>query len=284
MRISPSVVSYRVQCLEEHLGCLLLTRTTRNMSLTDAGRHFYDSCVEILAAVEAAEKSVETEGARPRGVLKVAAPYLLGSQVVAPLIPRFRELHGETSVNLRLSDCLVNLVEESIDIAIRMSVMADSSFTLRKVAEVERILCAAPSYLSAAPPLDKPADLLNHSCLLLRFPGSEQFRWTLVDREETLTLPVAGHLDADNGEALTRWALGGSGIVMKPVFEVAPYLADGSLVQVLPQAPPLSVTLGILYPSRKLLPNRAKTFINMTTEALRRHINERLALVNRKAA
>ncbi|KAB7781845.1 Transcriptional regulator LysR family [Methylorubrum populi] len=282
MRISPSVVSYRVQCLEEHLGCLLLTRTTRNMSLTDAGRQFYDNCVDVLAAVEAAEKSVEAVGASPRGVLRVAAPCLLGSRVVAPLIPQFRERHSETSMNLRLSDSFVDLVQESIDIAVRMSVMADSSFTLRKVAEIQRVLCASPGYLDGAPPLEKAADLLNHSCLLLRFPGSEQFRWTLSDGDETVTLPVAGPLDADNGEVLTQWALDGFGIVMKPLFEVAPLLAERRLVQVLPEACPVPVTLGLLYPSRKLLPNRAKTFINMATEAIRKYVSQQLALLGRE--
>ncbi|MBB3904011.1 DNA-binding transcriptional LysR family regulator [Methylobacterium brachythecii] len=252
------------------------------MSLTDAGRQFYDHCVDVLASVEAAEKSVETAGASPRGVLKVAAPLLLGSQVVAPLIPRFRERHSETSVNLRLSDSFVDFVQESIDIGIRMSVMADSSFTLRKIAEIERVFCASPSYLSEAPPLERSADLLNHSCLLLRFPGSEQYRWTMTEQDETITLPVAGELDADNGEVLTKWALDGFGIAMKPLFEVAPYLADGRLVQVLPAVSPVSVTLGLLYPSRKLLPNRAKTFIGMATEEIRRHLGQQLALVGRQ--
>ncbi|MEE7493328.1 LysR family transcriptional regulator [Methylobacterium oryzae] len=284
MRLSASVVSYRVQSLEQHLGCLLLTRTTRRMNLTDAGRQFYESCVDVMAAVEAAEKSVETSGASPRGVLRVASPSLIGSRVVAPLIPRFRQRHSETTVHLRMSDRFVDLVEEAIDIAIRLSVMPDSSFTLRKIAHVERVLCAAPDYLAAGPLLEKPADLLHHSCLLLRFPGAEQFRWTLRSADETMTLPVSGPLDTDDGAVLTEWALAGQGIVVKPLFEVASHLASGRLVEILPGVQPESVTLGILYRSRKLLPNRAKTFISMATEEIRNYVEGELDLIGRRSS
>ncbi|SEH96546.1 transcriptional regulator, LysR family [Methylobacterium sp. 275MFSha3.1] len=283
LRLSPSVVSYRIQTLEEHLGCLLLTRTTRRMSLTEAGRIFYDRCLDITAAVEQAEKSVETAGAVPRGVLKVTAPLGLGRRVVAPLVPRFRDRHGETDVRLRLSEHLLDLVQEAVDVAIRLSQMRDSTFTLRKVAEIERVLCAAPAYLAEHPAPAEPADLLQHDCLLLRYPGAEQFRWTLVDGQETVTLPVSGHIDADDGDTLTAWTLAGEGIVLKPLFEVAAHLAEGRLVPVLEHTPPTSVTLGLLYPSRKMLSARTKTFVDMTHEALRQHVSEQLALVGGRA-
>jgi DNA-binding transcriptional LysR family regulator len=282
LRLSPSVISYRIHTLEQHLGCLLLTRTTRRMSLTEAGRIFYERCLDITAAVEQAEKSVETAGAAPRGVLKVTAPLGLGRRVVAPLVPRFRARHGEADVRLRLSEHLLDLVQEAVDVAIRLSQMRDSTFTLRKVAEIERVLCAAPAYLERNPAPAEPADLMKHDCLLLRFPGSEQFRWTLVDGEETVTLPIAGHIDADEGDTLTEWALAGEGIVMKPLFEVAHHIAEGRLVPVLPQTPPTRVTLGLLYPSRKMLPARTKTFVEMAHEALRAHVVEQLALVGQR--
>lgn len=281
LRLSPSVISYRIQNLEKHLGCLLLTRTTRRMSLTEAGRIFYDRCLDITAAVERAEKCVEAAGATPRGTLKVTAPLGLGRRVIAPLIPRFRERHQEADVHLRLSDHLLDLVQEAVDVAVRLSQMRDSSFTLRKVAGVERVLCAAPSYLERSPPLDEPADLLRHDCLLLRFPGSEQFRWTLTDRGKTLTLPVSGHIDVDDGETLTNWALAGEGIALKPLFEVASHIASGQLVTVLPKTPPLSATLGILYPSRKMLSARGKMFVDMAYAVMRDHVAAQLALVGK---
>ncbi len=124
---------------------------------------------------------------------------------------------------------------------------------------------------------------MEHDCLLLRFPGSEQFRWTLTAGEETVTLPVSGHIDADDGDTLTEWALAGEGIVLKPLFEVAGAIAEGRLVPLLQGTPPTSATLGLLYPSRKMLSARTKTFVDMAHEALRAHVAEQLALVGKRA-
>lgn len=280
LRLSPSVVSYRIQLLEDTLGARLLTRTTRNMRLTEAGEVFLEHCREIVEAVERAETSVaEATGASPHGVLRVTAPLGLGRRVLAPMVARYREAQPHTEVRLRLSDHILDIVREGVDLAIRIARMEDSSFTLRKIAEVERVLCAAPAYLARRGAPESPRDLSSHDCLLLRFPGSQQFRWTLEYRGEATAAPVQGPVDADDGDVLTQWALDGLGIVLKPVFEVAPYLTDGRLVEVLPDARPQPVTLGILYPTRRMLPPRTKTFIEMAVEELRRHLSAQAALL-----
>jgi DNA-binding transcriptional LysR family regulator len=280
LRLSPSVVSYRIQLLEDHLNSRLLTRTTRSMSLTEAGRLFFDHCLEVVEAVERAEASVALDGgASPRGNLHVTTPLGLGRRVIAPMLARYRTLQPQTQVRLRLSDHLLDLVEEGVDVAIRIARMEDSSFTLRKIADVRRLLCASPAYLAnrGAPLI--PQDLTGHDCLLLRFPGSQQFRWTLDFRGEAVTIPVAGPLDADDGDVLTQWALDGLGIILKPLFEVAPLLAEGRLVEVLPDAPPLPVTLGVLYPTRRMLPPRTKSFIDLSVDEMRRHLTNQLAIL-----
>ncbi len=280
MRLSPSVVSYRIQILEDHLNCRLLTRTTRSMHLTEAGRVFFDHCVDVVAAVERAEASVAADGAAaPRGALQVTTPLGLGRRVIAPMLARYRELQPRTDVRLRLSDHLLDLVQEGVDVAIRLARMEDSSFTLRKIADVRRLLCASPAYLARRDAPVIPQDLAEHDCLLLRFPGSQQFRWTLDFRGEAVTVPITGPLDADDGDVLTQWALDGLGIVLKPLFEVAPLIADGRLVEVLPEAPPLPVTLGILYPTRRMLPPRTKSFIDLSVEEMRRHLTSQLAFL-----
>jgi DNA-binding transcriptional LysR family regulator len=173
LRLSPSVVSYRIQLLEDHLNCRLLTRTTRSMSLTDAGRVFFERCVEVVEAVERAEASVAQSGsANPPGTLRVTAPLGLGRRVIAPMLAHYRAVQPQTDLRLRLSDHLLDLVQEGVDIAVRMARLEDSSFTLRKIAEVRRILCAAPAYLEARGRPETPQDLAKHDCLLLRFPGS----------------------------------------------------------------------------------------------------------------
>ena len=283
LRLSPSVVSYRIQLLEETLGSRLLTRTTRSMHLTESGRVFFDHCREIIEAVERAEASVSLSGAgAPRGNLRVTAPLGLGRRVIAPMLMRYRVAQPQTDVRLRLSDHLLDLVQEGVDLAIRLARMEDSSFTLRKIADLKRVLCAAPAYLAKRGAPQTPQDLASHDCLLLRFPGSQQFRWLLDYRGEAINVPVAGPLDVDDGDVLTQWALDGLGIVLKPVYEITQPLADGRLVEVLPDAPPKPVTLGILYPSRKMLPPRTKAFIDLASEALKKHVAGQLALLEAK--
>ena len=279
LRLSPSGVSYRIQLLEDTLGARLLTRPTRNMRLTEAGEVFLEHCKEIVEAVERAEASVaESTGASPKGVLRVTTPLGLGRRVIAPMVARYREAQPQTDVRLRLSDHILDIVSEGVDLAVRLARMEDSSFTLRKVAEVERVLCASPAYLEQRGAPKSPNDLSRHDCLLLRFPGSQQFRWTLDFQGESISAPIEGPVDADDGDVLTQWALDGLGIVLKPVYEVADHLSQGRLVEVLPEARPQSVTLGILYPTRKMLPPRTKAFIEMAVEELRRHLAARLVM------
>jgi DNA-binding transcriptional LysR family regulator len=280
LRLSPSVVSYRIQLLEETLGARLLTRTTRNMRLTEAGEVFLEHCREIVDAVERAETSVaERVGASPKGVLRVTAPLGLGRRAVAAMVVRYRSLQPHTEVRLRLSDHILDIVHEGVDLAIRLARMEDSSFTLRKIAEIERVLCASPAYIERRGAPAHPRDLSRHDCLLLRFPGSQQYRWTVDYRGESIAAPIEGPVDADDGDVLTQWALEGLGIVLKPVFEVADYLADGRLVEVLPAAKPQPVTLGVIYPTRRLLPPRTKSFIDLAVDELRRHVAHELQKV-----
>ncbi|MBR0795294.1 LysR family transcriptional regulator [Bradyrhizobium jicamae] len=282
LRMSPSVISYRIQALETHLNCRLVSRTTRRMNLTEAGRVFYERCLDIVESVERAEVSVTEAGATPRGTLKVTAPLGLGRRVISALAARYREEHTETDIHLRLSDHLLDLVQESVDVAIRLAQLRDSTFTLRKIADIERVLCASPAYLEQHGTPQTASELLRHSCLLLRFPGSQQFRWTLMVDHEFNTLPVSGRLDADDCDVLIEWALAGQGIVMMPLFEVAGHIASGRLVPVLPDAPPQPVTLGVLYPTRKMLPLRVKAFVDMSVEGIRRHVSKELAIVGKK--
>lgn len=276
LRMSAAVVSYRMKVLEDHLGCRLFTRTTRRMSPTEAGRIFYERCLDVAEAVERAEASVADAGASPRGALKVTAPLGLGRRVVAPMVADFRTRYPETQVWLRLSDHLLDLVQESVDVAIRMSQLQDSTMTLRKIADVERVLCAAPRYIERHGAPRTPTDLLQHVCLLLRFPGSQQFRWTLSAKKKSVTLPVSGPIDADDGDVLTEWALSGQGIALKPIFEVAEHLAAGRLVPVLRDYRPQPVTLAVLYPSRRMIPRRVKSFVEMSVEQLRQHVKGQL--------
>jgi len=258
LRLSPAVVSHRLQQLESHLGVRLLHRTTRTLQLTEPGTAFYEACQGVLRAVEQAEGVALEAGGIPVGNIRVSAPLGLGRRMLAPLLPRFCARHDRLSVRLRLSDHLLDLVREAVDLSVRLAVLEDSSLIARKIADYPRILCAAPSYLQKRGIPREPDDLFRHDCLLLRFPGSQQYRWTLQTPSGPVTLHLRGRLDADDGDVLTAWALEGSGITLKPVFEVAAHLRSGALRPVLLDTPPLPVTLAVVYPHRRLLPSKVR--------------------------
>ena len=280
LRLSAALVSHRIQVLERHLGCRLFNRTTRRMQLTEQGRTFYERCLEIREAVERAEASIAEAGATPRGTLKVTAPLGLGRRLIAPLLPRHRRQHPELSVRLRLSDHLLDLLVEAVDVAVRMDAFADSSLMIRRIAELPRVLCASPDYLDRHGAPRSLADLAGHQCLMLRFPGSTQFRWPFPDRDgKPLLLAPSGGLDADDGDVLTDWALAGEGIVLKPVFEVAEHLSAGALVRVLAERPPLPTTLALLHPYGRMPPAKVRAFADLVTKEARAHVARQMALL-----
>lgn len=272
MRMSPAVVSYRIQSLEQHLGCRLFNRTTRKLSPTEQGRLFYESSLEIREAVERAEAGVGKGGAAPHGSLKVTAPLGLGRRVIAPLVPKFRAEHPEIDVRLRLSDYLVDLFTEAVDMAVRMAVLPDSTLIVRKIADVERAICASPDYLSRHGRPSSIGDLEKHQCLLLSFPGSQQLRWPLMRNGKMVSVPVKGNVDADDGDVLTKWAVAGEGLVLKPVFEVADHLKSGALVRVLPKRPPAPVTLAVLHAYKRMVPQKVKLFASLLVDDVRAYI------------
>mgnify|MGYP000218172740 FL=1 len=276
LRLSPAVVSHRIQALESHLGVRLLNRTTRRVQPTEQGLAFYTACQEVLASVERAENVVAGVGGTPQGSLRVTAPLGFARRILAPLVPEFQALHPKVTLQLRCSEHLIDLLTESVDVAVRMAILSDSSLISRKIVDCERLLCAAPSYLCEKGKPETPEDLLDHNCLLLRFPGSQQFRWTLQTPDGPKTYSVQGRFDADDGDALTDWAVAGQGIVLKPLWEVADQLRDGSLLPVLLDYPPEPVSLSVLYPHRRLLPARVKAFSDFAVTRFAEKIEGRL--------
>lgn len=262
LRLTPAAASHRIMQLETRIGARLLNRTTRSLQPTEEGRIFYEHALEIITAVERAESRMASVGGVLSGSLHVTAPLTFGRRILAPMMMQFNERYPNVQVRLRLSDHLIDLLAEAVDVAIRMSIPDDSSFIVRKLADCPRVLCASPKYLQRNGRPVEPEHLLDHNCLLLRFPGSKQFRWYLTGRADPISLAVHGNFDADDGDVLTEWALQGIGIVMKPYWEVADYLASGTLELVLPKYPPTPVNLVMLYPHRQLISAKIKTFVD----------------------
>lgn len=276
LRVSPAVASHRLKELENYVGVRLFNRSTRRLRATEQGEIYYQGCLEVLSALEEAEAAVSALGGRPRGTLRVTAPLGLGRQLIAPAIPEFTALYPEIEVRLRLSDHLLDMMREGVDAAVRLAPLADSDLKMRKICDCRRILCAAPAYLEARGRPAEPQDLEDHTCLLLRFPGSTQFHWILATPQGAKKVPAAGPFDADDAAVLTDWGLAGRGIIMKPVFEVADHLRSGALVPILLDYPPESATLAFLYPHRRLLAPKVKVFADYMIEICRREITSAL--------
>lgn len=268
LRLSPAVITYRLQQLEQHLDVRLLNRTTRALQLTEAGSAFYEASLGVLRAVEAAEGIALDAGGIPAGHIRLSAPLGLGRYIATQLLPRFCSEHERLSVRLRLSDHLLDLHREAIDLSVRLAVLPDSNLIARKIADCPRLLCAAPSYLERHGEPRTAEDLFHHQCLLLRFSGSQQYRWTLQTPTGPATLHPSGRFDTDDGDVLTAWALDGLGIVLKPAFEIAQHLRSGALRPVLMDCRPSDVMLAVVYPHRQFLPAKTRILAEFLTKEL----------------
>ncbi|MEE4237198.1 MAG: LysR substrate-binding domain-containing protein [Anderseniella sp.] len=264
LRVSAAVASSRIGELEKHLGVRLFTRTTRSIQPTEQGRIFYDKAVAILDAVEEAEAAVHEITRKPRGSLFVAAPLGVGRRLIAPHIAAFQTEYPDIHIRLRLSDRKIDLMAEGLDLAFVLGNPPDSAHRIRVIDECPRVLCASPDYIARRGVPQRGFDLLNdrHECLLLRFPGSTEFRWTLETTDGRQSFAVSGSVSCDDGDVLTQWALDGRGIINKPVFDVADHLAAGRLVPVCPQSPPPRAQLAVLYPHKRNQDPKARLFID----------------------
>jgi DNA-binding transcriptional LysR family regulator len=275
LRLTPAVASNRIKELERRLGVRLFNRSTRKLTPTEAGRVFYDHARSVVEALADAEAAVAGFSGRPRGAIRVTAPLGVGRRIVAPLVPDFVDAYPEVEVRLRLSDRRVDILQDGLDVAFFVGEPQDSTLTLRKIADCARVLCAAPAYLARVGTPAAPGDLLDkrHNCLLLRYPRSLEYYWTLATPDGPLKLDVAGRYDADDGDVLTDWALAGRGIVNKPRFDVAGHLANGALVEVLPDTPPVASAFGCLYPHRRLQDPKVRLFTDFMAGRCRQIID-----------
>ncbi len=275
-RLTPAVASNRIKELENRLGVRLFNRTTRKLKPTEIGLFFYDRALKILDAVKDAEAGVAGFAENPRGALRATAPLGIGRRIIAPLVPLFNQSYPDIEVRLRLSDHRINFLEEGIDVAFALGSLQDSNMKLRKIMDCRRVLCATSSYLEQYGIPETPQDLLDgaHNCLLLRFPGSQEYYWTLETGEGVEKFNVSGKFDADDGDVLTEWALAGHGIANKPYFEVAGHMRAGRLVPVLENMPPPASPFACLYPHRRLLDPKVRLFIDFMIEHCRARLGE----------
>ncbi len=270
LRISPAVTSARISQLEDHLGVRLFQRTTRSLSPTEQGKAFYAGACAVLEAVEDAEANVATTTDSPKGSLFVSATLGVGRRLIAPQVPAFLEKYPDVTVRLRLTDRKVEITTEGLDLAFFLGQPEDSNLRMRKIADVERVLCAAPEYIAECGVPESGDDLIKdgHECLNLRFPGATEFQWKLMTNDGPKRFRVTGRYECDDGDVLTDWALAGRGVALKPVFEVADHLKAGRLVPVALKTPPVPIQMACLFTHRRGQDPKTRLFMEFMIEKI----------------
>lgn len=255
----PTVVRV-LASLEETLGVRLANRSTRRIALTDEGCRYLENCRDLLLAIEEAEASLRCEGKELRGQIVVTAPVLFGQLYVAPAITRFAQRYPKVRCVLSLSDHIRNLLEERIDIGVRIGVLEDSSLTARQVGKVRRMVVASPDYLRRAPLPTHPRHLLGASCIA--FSAAAQSWWSFDDQGRTISLAVQGNLEFSHAFCAVEACLAGAGFGMFFSYQVADHLKTGRLVPLLEnfELPPRPIS--IAYPHARLIPARTRALIN----------------------
>ena len=266
LRLSAAVVSNRIAKIEKKLGVRLFNRTTRRVNLTEEGEIYYQHCIRILHEIEEIESNIGSRSDGPRGAITVTAPAGFGRRHIAPFMPEFVERFPDIQARLHLTDRLTDVIQEGTDVAIRIADLRAYSFIMKKLAANSRAVVAAPSYLQRHGAPETPEDLLKHNCLLLRFPGSQQFQWTLHGPSGAETLGVSGNLDSDNGEVILEWCRRGAGLALKSMWEVGADIRDGRLQVVLPDWKPEGHAIYAIYPHSRLMPTRVRAFIDFLAE------------------
>ncbi len=257
LSVSPSAVSKSVQRLEQQLGIVLFTRTTRSLTLTPEGRDLHERALRLLHEAQEIEQAALAARAEPSGTLKVTAPLPIGTHLLCPALPRFRDRYPRLAVDLRLGDRKVDLIEDGIDVAIRVGELEDSGLLSRRLAP--HILCAfaSPEYLRRRGVPRRPDELVDHECINFRYQSSGQpshWQFRIGDSEAEMTPPAGITVDVGNGVVAVLAAGGGIGIV--PLYLAAPHVARGELVPVLSRFAVARSSISALWPeSRRANPN-----------------------------
>lgn len=267
--LTRSVVTRQIAALEDHLGVKLMTRTTRRLTLTSAGTDYLDKCRTILDLVESAETDVMEARLNPRGNLRVGLPLSFGLKRIAPLLPDFQKIYPEITLALDFTDRHINLIDEGIDLSIRITARLDPGDVVRKLGETRLLAIASPEYLARHGRPAHPSELSGHACLGYSDMANNRPLSFLVDgKMENFYLPL--RMQANNGDALALATAQGLGISVQPDFIVEDHLASGAVVTLLESFEPSPLGIYAVLPSNRYLPHRVRVLLDFLAEALAR--------------
>lgn len=263
--LSPPVVTRTVVALEVHLGVRLLQRTTRSLRLTEAGTRYLSQVRRVLAEADAADEIARGDQERPRGRLVITAPLIFGRMHVADLVRRFLAMYPDISAELQLNDRNVNLIEEGVDVAIRIGTLDDSSLIARELGSTRRVVAASPAYLADRGRPATPADIKAHHTISFS-PAHGGREWSFADPNDPtreLRVPIEPRLATSSGDVAIDFARESGGLVRALHYQLAPYLATGELEIVLQDFERAPSPIHALYPSARLLPARVRAFLEL---------------------
>jgi DNA-binding transcriptional LysR family regulator len=265
LRLSPPAVTRLVAALEERLGARLLQRTTRWVALTDAGARYLERARRILADVEEAELAAEGERIRPSGKLAVSAPVGFGRLHVGPMMSAYLKRYGDVSAELRLEDRMVSLVEDGIDLAVRIGHLADSSLVARQVGEMRRIMVASPAYLKRHGEPKTPAGIAAHQTIQFG-ASSASGEWRFIEDGREFRVDIVPRLSTNSADAAVQYAEAGGGLTRVLAYQAADAVRRGRLKIVLQAFEPPPLPIHIVYPTSRLLSAKVRAFIDLVVE------------------
>ena len=270
-----STVSRRIAELEEHLGTGLLTRTSRRLELTEAGRAYVVACRRILADLEEAELTAAGEYSSPRGDLAITAPIVFGRLHVLPVAAEFLAAYPEIDIRLTLADRVFDLVEEHVDLAARIGTLPDSGLLAAKVGEVRMVTCASPEYLEARGTPKTPDQLRSHSCITFGGVGPA-LTWTFAGEGGAITVPVRPRLAVNTAEAAIDAAIASVGITRVLSYQAAATVRSGALVAVLKGFEPAPAPVNLVHAGQPLMPLKTRAFLDFAGPRLKRRLREQV--------
>lgn len=264
--LAKSAVSRRIAALEERLGVQLLRRTTRVLNLTETGSSFYEHSARILADLEEAEAAVQQEHGELRGRLRVALPLSFGVRHMCKPIAAFSKLHPKVEFDLNLNDRRIDLIEEGVDVAVRIGHLQDSSYIARRLFDARTVVCASPHYLSVHGEPRTPDDLRNHRCLVYSNLADPD-RWPYKDKDGNVQkIDVDARMSASSGDYLVNAAAHGMGLVIQPTFIASESIRRGTLLPVLTNYDWPVTPAYAIYPPTRHLSYRVREFIDFLVE------------------
>lgn len=270
----PTVVR-TLASLEEHLKTRLLTRTTRKITLTEEGRRYLERCRHILFEIDDAELELSAQQSKPSGKLSITAPIMFGAMQVAPLVNRFLKNNKQVNIDLLLLDRNLSLVEEGIDVAIRIGPLSDSTMIAKNVGYVRKVICGTPKLLNSLPVINHPKDLLDVPCI--RFSGlSHGAHWQFYEKDKIHSIAIKGPLVCNHGTSSLDAVCESMGLGLFLSYQVESQLASGELQIVLAEYETPLLPVSVVYSHTKLMSTRVRVFVDWVTHELRKVLNVRV--------